>query len=520
MLKFNKIYYTKAAMKKTLFAWIGGHDLEASADSSKAGLGPICTAVTAREFDEAILLSNYPVEKSAQYRDWLSLKTKTIVKLKPIDLADPTDYRLIYDHSKREIREHLKVYKSACELTFHLSPGTPSMATIWVILANSLFPAKLIRTSKEKGLEDVELPFDIAVDYLPDLIKRKDEGIGALFDRVESDSPEFNSIIHRSKIMKRLISRAMTVAPHFLPVLIQGESGTGKELLAAAIHKSSLFHGEFVAVNCGAIPSELVESELFGHIKGTFTGATSDKTGYIKAAKGGTLFLDEIGELSPAAQVKLLRVLQEGTYTPVGATVPEKTDARIIAATNRNLVEEISSGRFREDLFHRLAVAILIAPPLREREGDVGLLIDYFLDKANERLSAGRGYTPRVLTAASRSLLLKHTWPGNVRELQNTLIRAALWSSGNILAKQDIQDALLPVAQKEADGDVLWRSLGDGLELEKILADVARHYLGRAVNESGGNKTKASKLLNFKNYQTLDNWLKKYGITPSLDTEE
>ncbi|GAM10454.1 type 4 fimbriae expression regulatory protein PilR [Geobacter sp. OR-1] len=507
-------------MKKILFAWIGNNDLLAAANDGKTGIGPICQAATTRDFAEAVLLSNYPKDKSANYCGWLSKRADLPIKLNVIYLEDPTDFRSIYDHAKMEVRAYLENQKNSVELTFHLSPGTPSMATVWVILANSLFTAKLIQTSSERGLKDVELPFDIAVDYLPDLIKRKDEEIGALFDRTDHDATEFSSIMHRSKIMKRLIARAMTVAPHFLPVLIQGESGTGKELLAAAIHKASLFKGEFVAVNCGAIPSELVESELFGHKKGAFTGATSDKAGYIRAAKGGTLFLDEVGELPPAAQVKLLRVLQEGTYSPVGATISEKTDVRIIAATNRNLVEEISAGRFREDLFHRLAVAILQIPPLREREGDIGLLIDYLLDKANERLSAGRDYSPRKLTAAARTILLQHNWPGNVRELQNTMIRAALWASSNLLERHDIQDALLPIPQRDKKGDVLGRPLGEGLNLENTMGEVARHYLERAMKESGGNKSKATKLLNFKNYQTLDNWLKKYGIAVTVDEED
>jgi len=507
-------------MKKILFAWIGNNDLLAASNDGMAGLGPICQAATTREFAEAVLLSNYPREKSGNYCDWLSKRVDIPVKLRAASLEDPTDFRSIYDHAKKEVRAFLDSHKTSVELTFHLSPGTPSMATIWVILANSIFTATLIQTSPERGLKDVELPFDLAVDYLPDLIKRRDEGIGRLFERSDSESHEFSGIIHRSGIMKRLVARAKTVAPHYLPVLIQGDSGTGKELLAEAIHRASLFKGQFVAVNCGAIPSELIESELFGHKKGAFTGATSDKIGFIKAATGGTLFLDEVGELPLSAQVKLLRVLQEGTYIPVGSTVSEKTDARIIAATNRNLIVEISAGRFRDDLFHRLAVAILSIPPLREREGDLGLLIDHFLAKANDRLTRGVESPSKRLTAGAKSHLLHHPWPGNVRELQNTLLRTVLWSSSDIIDDHEVDEALLQFPRRNETSDILDKQLGEGFELEDIMSKVAKHYLERAMKATAGNKSKTSKLLGFNHYQTLDNWLKKYAVSETVGTEE
>lgn len=500
-------------MKKILFAWIGNNDLLAAENDGSRGLGPICQAMTLRPFEEAVLLANYDKDRSQNYVDWLTLRIKSSVKLKAFSLDDPTDFRLIYDCAKKVVREYLQDSKQPAELTFHLSPGTPTMATVWVILANSLFTAMLIQTSPERGLKDVDLPFELAVDYLPDLIKRRDEGLGKLFERVASDASEFSGIVYRSNSMKLLIAKARKVAPHFLPVLILGESGTGKELLAEAIHNASLRRGKFIPINCGSIPAELVESTLFGHVRGAFTGATGDKPGMVKAASGGTLFLDEIGELPLSAQVKLLRLLQEGTFTPVGATETVKTDARIVAATNRNLAEEVVAGNFREDLFYRLAVAILHVPPLREREGDIGLLIDHLLEVANQKLSEGKRNSPKKLSATARTLLLQHSWPGNVRELQNTLLRAALWEDNDTLEKQCILEALIPVSRKTDQYEVLGRIIGDGFDLEELMSEVARHYLERAMKESGGNKAKASKMLNFKNYQTLDNWLKKYSTS-------
>lgn len=499
-------------MKKVLFAWVGQNDLDAAANDGVRGLGAICQAATTRRFDEISLISDWPPEKTDAYRSWLEKRISSSVVVRPVKLGNPTDIRGVYGHSKREVAVCLENAKSNIELTFHLSSGTWAMAAVWIILANSFFPAELIKTSKEEGLQDVDFPFDLAPEYIPELLKRRDEGVGRLFDRDDSAPQEFRNVIHRSLIMKRLVARAQRVAPHPVPVLIMGESGTGKELLAEAIHNASLRKGKFVAVNCGAISPGLVESELFGHKKGAFTGADSKKDGFIKAAAGGTLFLDEIGELPLEAQVKLLRVLQEGTFSPVGETVTEKTDARIVAATNRNLADEVAAGRFREDLFYRLAVAILHVPPLREREGDIGLLVDHLLESANRKLAAGKTTPPKKLSAAARSLLLQHDWPGNVRELQNTLIRAALWADENTLEKQDIQEALLPVARKAEQGEVLWRPLGEGLDLENIMSDVACHYLERAMKETGGNKSKAAKLIGFNNYQTLTNWLKKYEL--------
>jgi DNA-binding NtrC family response regulator len=305
---------------------------------------------------------------------------------------------------------------------------------------------------------------------------------------------------------------ARLVAPRSVPVLIEGQSGTGKELMARAIHRSSPRREKtFVAVNCGAIPAELVESQLFGHEKGAFTGAHAAHTGYFEAASGGTLFLDEIGELPLPAQVKLLRVLQEGEVVRVGATKPIKLDLRVIAATNRNLLDEVQAGRFREDLFYRLAVAVLNLPPLAARSTDVSLLADHFLGLINAESTGEPGYKPKKLAPGARNLLLAHPWPGNVRELYSTLRRAAIWTTGDTVRAEDIREALMEV-RRPGPQDVLGRPLGDSLRLPELLADVARHYLERALAESHGNKTEAARLVGLPSYQTLTNWMSRYGV--------
>ncbi len=253
-----------------------------------------------------------------------------------------------------------------------------------------------------------------------------------------------------------------------------------------------------------------MESELFGHEKGAFTGADRVRRGYFEAADGGTLFLDEIGELPAAAQVKLLRVLQEGAVVRVGATTPRRVDVRVLAATNRTLTEEVAAGRFREDLFYRLAVAVLQLPPLRDRTGDTGLLADRLLEQINAESTSEPGYREKRLSAEARNVVLRHSWPGNVRELSNTLRRATIWSDGEAITAVGLRDALLPAA-RDHDRQILDRPLGNGFSLPDLLSEVARHYLGRAMEEASDNKTRAAELVGLASYQTLANWLSRYG---------
>jgi transcriptional regulator with PAS, ATPase and Fis domain len=382
------------------------------------------------------------------------------------------------------------------------------MAAVWILLAKTIHPATLIQSSREQGVQVAEVPFDISAEFLPQLVQQNDRQLGRLIAALPPDAPEFDSIIHRSPAMQRLIARARLTAPRMVPVLIEGESGTGKELLARAIHRASPRGAKpFVAVNCGAIPSELVESEFFGHKKGAFTGAASDRKGYFESASGGTLFLDEIGELPLSAQVKVLRALQEGEVTRVGDTSPLAVDVRIVAATNRSLIQEVSAGRFRADLFYRLAVAVLLIPPLRERQGDIGLLTDSFLGQ----METDANSLAKKISPSAKNLLLCHPWPGNVRELLNTLRRAAVWTTGDTIQADDIREALFPVNLQTPE-HVLNRSITDEFAIQEVMAEVARHYLERAMSECGDNKSKAARMLGLPNYQTLTNWLKKYGL--------
>lgn len=500
-------------MGKVLIAWIGHTDLRAAAGEPEAGVGPIGQAVAAREFDRIALISNYPKAQAREYVHWLKLRTTAPILLDEAHLSSPTQFGEIYEAAVRVISETLK--KSGnLDLVFHLSPGTPAMAAVWIILGKTRFPAELIESSKAQGVKTASVPFDISADFIPSLLRKPDEELERLAQGLPPEAPEFADIIHRSKPMQKIIAMARRVAPRSIPVLIEGASGTGKELLARAIHRASpRKDGPFVAVNCGAISPELFESEFFGHIKGSFSGAHIDRIGHFESAHKGTLFLDEIGELPLPQQVKLLRAMQEGEISRLGESKTRRFDVRIIAATNRNLQAEVSQGRFREDLYYRVAVALLRLPPVKERPGDLGMLIDNLLDQVNKESSTEPGYRHKKLSAGARNLMLEQSWPGNVRELQNTLRRAAVWSAGDTIEVNDLKAALLPVGTNVSGGNgIMGHSLEDPIDLPAIIREVAQHYLKLGIETSHGNKTRAAQLLGLPSYQTLSNWLTRYGV--------
>lgn len=503
-------------MVKVLVSWIGMTDLRAATGDSDVGEGPLGQAVDCKRFGEFHLMSNYPASKVKSYLRWLRSRTDCPVTLHSVDLSGPTNFEEIYAAAVQVVTGVLRHHgPNETKLTFHLSPGTPAMAAVFVILSKTRFNADLIQTSKQRGLEYASVPFEFS-SYVPDLLRRPDEELERLSAGLPTDAPEFDEIIRRRvSVMNEVVTKARLVAPHKVPVLIEGESGTGKELLSRAIHKASPRRDNpFVAVNCGAIPEQLVESELFGHRKGAFTGATEHRTGHFMEANGGTIFLDEIGELPLATQVKLLRTLQEGEVTPIGESKPKKVDIRVIAATNRSLMEEAAKGRFREDLYYRLAVMVLTVPPLRDRRGDLDLLIDGLIEQLYADGAYQLGVKHKKLTPGAKALFLHHLWPGNVRELRNSLLRALIWSAGTEVGVEDARAAISTAVAKPKER-ILGRSMGNGFDLQALLSEVAAHYLKRAVKESNGVKTKAADLVGLPSYQTFSNWLDKYSIKES-----
>ena len=308
----------------------------------------------------------------------------------------------------------------------------------------------------------------------------------------------------RNRAFLDVLKLAETVAPADSTVLLTGESGTGKEILARYIHRlSERDGGPFVSINCGALPETLLESELFGHVKGSFTGAVRDKDGLLVAARGGTFLLDEVGEMSPALQVKFLRALQEREVVPVGATEPVKIEVRIIAATNRDLEQEIRRGAFRSDLYYRLNVITLHLPPLRERMEDVALLAEHFLTQFATRRPNGSNGKALRLSAEGLAALQRYDWPGNVRELENALERAAILSRGDVISA----DALPGRIQDPAPSPLVSERPPSNPTLELI----ERAYILWVLESEGGNKARAAEVLGI-DPSTLYRKLNRYGV--------
>ncbi len=330
-------------------------------------------------------------------------------------------------------------------------------------------------------------------------------------------SSAFPGIIGRSREMLKIFDMIRRVAPTPANVLIYGESGTGKELVAQAIHTNSkVVDQNFIPITCSAIPEDLMESELFGHVKGSFTGAIGDKLGLFNEADKGTAFLDEIGELTPIIQTKLLRVLQEREIKPVGGVKTKKINVRIIAATNKILEEEIQEGRFREDLFYRLAVVPLRVPPLRERKGDVPLLVEHFLKKYSRLL----GKEIQEISSYAMQVLMNYDFPGNVRELENIIERGVALESSNIIlpesltfgggmktSPEELQEQNTPPLLQAASSEEELYDLG----IEKVISNLEKRLISHALERTNNSKMKAADLLKLS-FRSLRYKVKKYSL--------
>ncbi|TVM03208.1 MAG: sigma-54-dependent Fis family transcriptional regulator [Candidatus Brocadia sp. WS118] len=324
---------------------------------------------------------------------------------------------------------------------------------------------------------------------------------------------KFEGIVGNSNAMLEVLKITSQVCRTESTVLITGESGTGKELCARAIHYNSLRKEcPFIVINCGALPENLQESELFGHMRGAFTGAVKDKVGLFLQAQKGTILLDEIGETSPSTQVKLLRFLQDGEIRPVGGNKAIHVDARIIASTNENLEKAVESGKFRKDLFYRINVIRIHLPPLRERREDIPLLVDYFLEKILEKLKKGK----RVFSEESMRAFMNYDWPGNIRELQNIIERAVTLSKNEVI---NVEELPLPIEEFT----MLAR---DPIEVQKrksfivtTLAEQEKNAIVEALNKYGGNQTKVAQILGIST-TTLWRKIKKYKIRPQHEISD
>jgi DNA-binding NtrC family response regulator len=365
---------------------------------------------------------------------------------------------------------------------------------------------KAVEAIKEGAYDYLPKPFDpdeVSLVVARALERRRQNRSAEGLKEQLAAAPDFHGLLGASPAMRRTHALLAQGAARDFTVLLTGETGTGKELAARAVHAESPRRGRaFVAVNCGALPAELVESELFGHAKGAFTGATAAKPGLFEEASGGTLFLDEIGELPLPVQVKLNRALQEKEVRRVGTTAPVKVDVRVVAATHRELQAEVASGRFREDLYYRLNVFSVHLPPLRERREDIPLLAMRFLSRARPELE---GFTPEALRA-----LAGFGWPGNVRQLENAVMRAAALAQGSRVTLEDLP----PELGKSAPGQVPTEGLAKlpyREAVDSVRDAVSREYLTALMQEFGGNVTHAAERAGMER-ESLHRLLKRYGV--------
>ena len=473
-------------MRKVLISWIGNNDIKASSESSTAGLGPVGNLLKERKFDQILLLHNEDMQKDiGTYKNWLSKKSKQNIDHRFVSLGeDPTNHGQIYESVSSILTSLDETHKGAMQLTYFLSPGTPSMHSIWVLLGKSRFPGQFIQSHEKAGISDVEIPFDMAIDYLPELQRSIDAEINRRASGQSKPNPAFENIKANSKVMREAIRLAEKVSRRGVRVLLEGSPGTGKALFAEAIHKAS-GRKEFIKVDCG----DLVEN------------AFSDE--FFSEAHGGTLYLSRLNELPDKLQVTLLKHLNKAST---------QEDVRIIAGTDIELRDQIKSGAFRQELFYSLAAAIIKLPDIKRRGPDLSLLIEYLFNKLIEDEVILNKQEQKTLSAAAKRALLEHSWPGNVTELENTLIRAILWTDTKTIKEEDMRNAILDPVEKDKLETILNRELADGVDLPAILDEVQEHYLRRAWKESGRRKNQLTKILGLPSYQTASNWLERHNI--------
>lgn len=491
----ERLHVVRQALKRVLLTFTGFHDpFAAAAIAGNEQEGPILTLIRHQEFDLVQLLGTPNTRThTAATRDAI-LARHPNVKVEATDLLldDPTDYAGILAGIRRVFAAVSARFGHAAYFVGTAS-GTPQMHACWLLLtASGEIPARLLQARNAKFVT-TERPYvqeiDPTTSAFPTIRARALVALDhdATGGRDPAEVVERLGIVGDHPAMVAVLQRAANLAPYDVPALLMGESGTGKEKLASFIHHLSMRGDKpFVAVNCAAIPTQLAESTLFGHVKGAFTGAIASQPGKFTLAQGGTLFLDEVGELAPEVQGKLLRALQDKEIEPVGSAKAHKVDCRIIAATNRSLKEAIRDGRFRNDLYYRLAVGEIEIPPLRERRSDISKLAVHFLDEMNARARKARRISPEALSA-----IQSYDWPGNVRELCNVIQDATIQATSGMIDQKHLR---LGSASPERSLEALPEP-SEGFSLEQFLGQVREKLHQRALEIADGNASKASRLL-------------------------
>lgn len=491
---------------RVLLTFTGFHDpysLGLVGEEQQAG--PIVSLVQVKRFDHVVLISTPNTRRNTVDTEAALSALKPGLEVCVVDaaLSDPTDYRAILRELRTKVRPALTTLGQQIELFVSVASGTPQMHASWLLLAASgEIPARILHIRPPRFVT-ADKPLVTEVDLSSSDFPKVRSVTIAKLEAIETTVDTGNiirslGIVGDHPVLRKALDMAATLADSDVPILILGETGTGKELLARFVHLASGRPADrFVALNCAAIPKELVESILFVHRKGAFTGAISDQEGKFVQADGGTLFLDELGELPLDMQAKLLRVLQEGEIEPLGAGKPRTVDVRLIGATNVNLARAIKQCRFREDLYYRLNVGEIRLPALRDRRSDIPKIALTALDRVNASLKQ-----PKRLTTAALQRLQSHDWPGNIRDLSNVIERSARLTRSSVL---DAEDLMLSEPVGHADPLTVLPEPAEGFSLEEFMSGARKQLVMRALEISQGNQSEAARLL---------------GVTPQYDAPE
>jgi DNA-binding NtrC family response regulator len=402
---------------------------------------------------------------------------------------------------------------SGLDMLREIKDQNPSIAVIMITAHTSAKSA--VEALKAGAFDYIAKPFDIEElkIIVRKAVERKELEDENLHLRTALEEKfTFSNIIGRSSRMQEIFTIVQRIAKTNSTVLISGDSGTGKELIARAIHYNSGRRGKFVSINCGALPENLLESELFGHERGAFTGAIREKRGLFQEAERGTIFLDEIGETTTAMQIKLLRVLQDRVVRKVGSNVEAQVDVRVISATNRDLNESIKEGSFREDLFYRINVIPIALPALRQRKEDIPLLVDHFIAKYCSNL----GVPHKRISADAMRAIDKYHWPGNVRELENVVERMIALETSDVLTTKSLPETVLLGSDVP---DVTFDLPPDGISLQDHLEAIGKIFMMKALERSGGVQTQAAELLRMS-FRSFRYYAKKYDLIPREAKQE
>ena len=469
--------------------------------------GPILSLVGEKSFDKIILFSTPRTDKNTYAtKEALQVSHKNLdIEVRGLVLQDPTDYFAILKELRVNVR---KICDDTPQANFFISvtSGTPQMHACWILLAAcGEIPAYILNVRPSQFVSK-DLPLITEVDLTSKdfpTVRSKVTEIEILEDNIPDIETAITQlgIVGDHPLMSRALEMGAALAPSEAPIFLLGETGTGKELFATFVHRlSGRSRDHFVPLNCAAIPKDLVESILFGHKKGAFTGAISEQTGKFDQADSGTLFLDEIGELPVSTQAKLLRVLEDGLVEPLGDKRPHKVNVRTIAATNKDLGRAISNGQFRQDLYYRLNVGEIRVPPLRERRSDIPKIALHILDKINRSLRK-----PKRLSTDALRRLQNHSWPGNVRDLENVIERSA-----RLLRQEALHEDDLMISEPVTYADPLAAlpEPSKNFSLEQYITSARKQLVLRAIELSSGNKSEASRLLGISP-QAIHKFLKK-----------